>query len=164
MEEKEEQMKTTNRSPSPISKRLNMNANNINNHSTNSKFFFSTVKKRNNKNDYTIESSKSKIYFNDETKNFQNIATKVRIQNNIIEEYQKWINILMSAINDKKTDSVYNDIGTPIQEGLEEIEKLKSKNFEIKYMIIKKKIQNENNEKQLEKKKKNSKYVDKRIQ
>ena len=72
----------------------------------------------------------------------------------MIEEYQKWIHILLNAINNKKVDSTYNDIATPIQEGLEDIEKLKVKNLEIKSLIIKKKLNNEILEKQLEKNKK----------
>ena len=61
---------------------------------------------------------------------------------------------MLSVINNKNIETSYNDIGTPIQEGLEDIEKLKLKNFEIKSLIIQKKINNENMEKQLEKNKK----------
>ena len=105
----------------------------------------------------TIDSNNSKSLFerNLDEKSYQNLATNVRIQKNLIEEYQKWVNILLGVINNKKIiDSSYNDIGTPIQEGLEDIEKLKLKNLEIKTLIIKNKINNENIEKQLDKNKK----------
>ena len=49
-------------------------------------------------------------------------------------------------------NNIYDDIGTPIQENLEHIEKLKEENFKIKTLIIKQKIENEKNEKKLEKK------------
>ena len=144
MEERIEQLKTTNRDQSPISNRQNINnKNNYNNKSYNTKNLMnSSMKKKNNTNQNTIESIDNKSVFesyNDE-KTYQNLATKVRIQNNIIEEYQKWVNILLSAINSKEIESSYQDIGTPIQEGLEDIEKLKLKNFEIKYLIIKNKL------------------------
>ena len=158
MEERIEQLKTTNRDPSPISNRQNINnKNNYNNKSYNTKNLMnSSMKKKNNTNQNTIESIDNKSVFesyNDE-RTYQSLATKVRIQNNIIEEYQKWVNILLSAINSKEIESSYQDIGTPIQEGLEDIEKLKLKNFEIKSLIIKNKIKNENLEKQIEKNKK----------
>ena len=159
MEEKIEHLKTTNRDLSPISVRQNntINNNNISSKSYNSKYFInSKIKNKEKKNLNTIESINSKSVFesNNDEKTYQNLATNVRIQNNIIEEYQKWVNILLTAINNKKIESTYNDIGTPIQEGLEDIEKLKMKNLEIKSLIIKKKINNENMEKQLEKNKK----------
>ena len=159
MEEKIENLKTTNRDLSPISVRQNntINNNNISSKSYNSKYFInSKIKNKEKKNLNTIESINSKSVFesNNDEKTYQNLATNVRIQNNIIEEYQKWVNILLTAINNKKIESTYNDIGTPIQEGLEDIEKLKMKNLEIKSLIIKKKINNENMEKQLEKNKK----------
>ena len=147
MEEKMEQLKTTNRNLSPISGRQSNNKiNKINKKSYNPKYYInSTNKKTNNQSqNNTIDSYNIKSIFesNNDEKNYQNLATNVRIQNNIIEEYQKWINILLAAINDKKIESSYNDIGTPIQEGLEDIEKLKMKNFEIKTIIIKKKLNN----------------------
>ena len=159
MEEKIENLKTTNRDLSPISVRQNntINNNNISSKSYNSKYIInSKIKNKEKKNLNTIESINSKSVFesNNDEKTYQNLATNVRIQNNIIEEYQKWVNILLTAINNKKIESTYNDIGTPIQEGLEDIEKLKMKNLEIKSLIIKKKINNENMEKQLEKNKK----------
>ncbi len=164
MEERIEHLKTTNRDSSPISGRQNLSINtnkknNINDKSLNSKYFInSTFKKKQNKNlnSNTIDSYNSKSLFdsNNDEKSYQNLATNVRIQKNIIEEYQKWVNILLNAINNKTIDNSYNDIGTPIQEGLENIEKLKIQNLEIKSLIIKKKINNENMEKLLEKNKK----------
>ena len=159
MEEKIENLKTSNRNPSPISGRKNniINNNNISSQSSNSKYFVnSSIKNKDKLNFNTIDSSNSKsiIDNNYDEKNYQNLVTNIRIQNNLIEEYQKWINILLNAINNKKVDSTYNDIATPIQEGLEDIEKLKVKNLEIKSLIIKKKINNEILEKQLEKNKK----------
>ena len=164
MEERIEHLKTTNRDSSPISGRQNLSINTnkkniINYKSLNSKYFInSTFKKKQNKNlnSNTIDSYNSKSLFdsNNDEKSYQNLATNVRIQKNIIEEYQKWVNILLNAINNKTIDNSYNDIGTPIQEGLENIEKLKIQNLEIKSLIIKKKINNENMEKLLEKNKK----------
>ena len=164
MEERIEHLKTTNRDSSPISGRQNLSINTnkkniINDKSLNSKYFInSTFKKKQNKNlnSNTIDSYNSKSLFdsNNDEKSYQNLATNVRIQKNIIEEYQKWVNILLNAINNKTIDNSYNDIGTPIQEGLENIEKLKIQNLEIKSLIIKKKINNENMEKILEKNKK----------
>ena len=164
MEERIEHLKTTNRDSSPISGRQNLSINTnkkniINDKSLNSKYFInSTFKKKQNKNlnSNTIDAYNSKSLFdsNNDEKSYQNLATNVRIQKNIIEEYQKWVNILLNAINNKTIDNSYNDIGTPIQEGLENIEKLKIQNLEIKSLIIKKKINNENMEKLLEKNKK----------
>ena len=159
MEEKIENLKTSNRNPSPISGRKNniINNNNISSQSSNSKYFVnSSIKNKDKLNFNTIDSSNSKsiIDNNYDEKNYQNLVTNIRIQNNLIEEYQKWINILLNAINNKKVDSTYNDIATPIQEGLEDIEKLKVKNLEIKSLIVKKKLNNEILEKQLEKNKK----------
>ena len=44
------------------------------------------------------------------------------------------------------------ELGSPIQQNLEHIEKLKEENFKIKTLIINQKIKNENSEKKLEKK------------
>ena len=116
MEERIEQLKTTNRDQSPISNRQNINnKNNYNNKSYNTKNLMnSSMKKKNNTNQNTIESIDNKSVFesyNDE-KTYQNLATKVRIQNNIIEEYQKWVNILLSAINSKEIEDGNANINT----------------------------------------------------
>ena len=155
MEERIEHLKTTNRNQSPITGRQDINTiTTINSKIYNTKNINDSSKKK-NLNHNTIDSCNSKLFISDiEEKGYQNLATKVRIQNNIIDEYQKWINILLTAINNKKIETVYSDIGTPIQEGLEDIEKIKIKNFEIKTLIIQKKINNENMEKQIEKNKK----------
>ena len=167
MEEKSgiEQLKTTNRDPSPVSQvsggRQNIYKNNkLKKQIYNIKCYINSTNKKSNQSqnitNNTIESYNIKSIFenNNDEKNYQNLATNVRIQNNLIEEYQRWINILLTAINNKKNESSYNDIGTPIQEGLEDIEQLKQKNFEIKSKIIQTKIKNENLEKQIEKNKK----------
>ena len=164
MEDNIDQLKPTNLYPISINESEqniynNNNINAINNIPIkSSKYIFNSSSKnksRQTKN-MTIDTMNTKSIFENynEDKNYQNLATNVRIQNKIIEEYRKWVNILLTAINDKKIDKSYNDIGTPIQKGLENIEKLKSKNFEIKSLIINKKLNNENMEKQLEKKKK----------
>jgi hypothetical protein len=159
MEEKIDQLKNTNRETNSINintKNLyNNNINNANNKSIKPKYMFNSSSKKKNKQTYTIEScyTKSMIDYN-EDKNYHILAKQVRIQNKIIEEYQKWINILIPVINDKKIDNEYKDIGTPIQEGLESIEELKNTNFKVKSLIIKEKLKNENLEKQIEKKKK----------
>ena len=101
------------------------------------------------------------MFFEDdeERKNYKIFATNVRIQNKILEEYQNWINILLSVINSKKINNTYNDIGTPIQLGLKHIEKLKKENLEIKTMIIKKKENNENTEEILDIKQKTQNMI-----
>ena len=164
MEEGSESFKNINqitqaRSPSPKSGRQNINTyNNITSKSTNSKCYtLSSVKKDTNPSkDFQIDSEKKKMLFEDqeECKNYKILATNVRIQNKILEEYQNWTNILLSIINSKKINNAYNDIGTPIQLGLKHIEKLKNENLEVKTLIINKKENNENTEKMLDKKQK----------
>ena len=114
------------RSPSPKAGRQNINTyNNITNKSTNSKYYSSSsIKKDTNPNkEFVLDSEKKKMLFEDdeESKNYKILATNVRIQNKILEEYQNWINILLSVINSKKINNTYNDIGTPIQLGLKHI-------------------------------------------
>lgn len=158
MEEKIEPLKATNRGINSINannKNLYNNINNANTKTSKSKYMFNSSSKKKNNQTYTIDScyTKSMIDYN-ENKNYHILAKQVRIQNKIIEEYQKWVNILIPAINDKKMENEYKDIGTPIQEGLESIEELKVTNFKVKSLIIKEKLKNENLEKQIEKKKK----------
>ena len=131
----------------------------INNYkSTNSKYLSSSTKKLRNKvSDYTIDSENNKVLFytDEENKNYHTLANNIRIQNKILEEYQSWVKTLLSTINNNKMNqenNIYDDIGTPIQENLEHIEKLKEENFKIKTLIIKQKIENEKNQKKLEKK------------
>ena len=160
MEEKIEKLKATNHEQNSIS--INNNnlynnnsINNSNNKVSKQKYMFNSSSKKKNNQTYTIESCYTKsILDSNEEKNYHILAKQVRIQNKIIEEYQKWINILIPAINDKKIDNEYKDIGTPIQEGLLSIEELKNTNFKVKSLIIKEKLKNENLEKQIEKKKK----------
>ena len=161
------------RSPSPKTGRQKINSNsykNINNKSTNSKYnnFSSKKKQYNPLKNYTIDSEKKKALFanmEEDYKNYQILATNVRVQNKIIEEYQNWVNILLSVINTKKINcfqaeiSSYEDIGTPIQQGLENIEKLKNENLNIKTLIINKKSHNDNLEKMLDKKQKTQNMV-----
>ena len=158
MEEKLEPFKANNRGINSINannKNLYNNINNANTKTSKSKYMFNSSSKKKNNQTYTIDScyTKSMIDYN-ENKNYHILAKQVRIQNKIIEEYQKWVNILIPAINDKKMENEYKDIGTPIQEGLESIEELKVTNFKVKSLIIKEKLKNENLEKQIEKKKK----------
>ena len=152
------------RSSSPKSTKKKINSyNNINNKSTNSKYnTISSMKKENNYNkNITIDSEKNKALFEDEEENnnYQILSTNVRIQNKILEEYQNWINILLSVIDSKKINNNYNDIGTPIQQGLEHIEKLKNENLKIKTLIIKQKAKNDNIEKTLDQKQKTQNMV-----
>ena len=159
MEEKIEQLKANNYEPNLINTNTNNfynnNINNANNKTSKSKYMFNSSSKKKNNQTYTIDScyTKSMVDYN-EDKNYHFLAKQVRIQNKIIEEYQKWINILIPAINDRKIENEYKDIGTPIQEGLESIEELKNTNFKVKSLIIKEKLKNENLEKQIEKKEK----------
>ena len=118
----------------------------INNKSTNSKYFSSSSKKLKNQiQDYTIDSDNNKILFytEEENKSYQNLANEIRIQNKILEEYQNWVKTLLTVINNNKLGgniNTYDDIGTPIQQNLENIEKLKGE-------IINQNINNENMEK-----------------
>ena len=143
--------RTNHKIPNPY-KKIN------NNKSTNSKYLSSSTKKLRNKvSDYTIDSENNKVLFytEEENKNYHNLANNIRIQNKILEEYQSWVKTLLSTINNNKMNqenNIYDDIGTPIQENLEHIEKLKEENFKIKTLIIKQKIENEKSEKKLEKK------------
>ena len=130
---------------------------NIMNSSKNStKFLSSTTKKSQNQN-YTIDSENNKrLFYSEEDNNNKNnnlIANEVRIQYKILEFYQKWINTLLSVLNNNENNN-YDNIGTPIQQNLEDIEKLKEENFKIKTKIIQQKIINENLKNILEKKQK----------
>jgi len=120
-----------------------------------SRYLSSTNKKRQNQS-YTLDSDNNKVLFysEEENKNYHNLENSVRIQNKILEIYQKWVSTLLSVIDNNKINNTYNDIGTPIQQNLEYIEKLKEENFKIKAKIINQKIKNENMEEALEKKQK----------
>ena len=118
-------------------KNLRNNYNNNNNYSANK---IKTLDSVNNQNDL---SKKLDI---------KSLKSKIRSQNKLLEEYTKWINKLLTLINHK--NDLYNDSGTPIQEGLAEIEKMKNENLEIKSLIIHTKLKNELLTKNLEKKKK----------
>lgn len=142
----------------------NTSYNNSNYKSTKSKFnISSSIKKKVNPNkDYTLESDIRKPLFNkyqEENKNVHALETNIMIQNKLLDEYQKWINILLSVIDHKKINKTYNDIGTPIQERLESLEKLKDENFKTKILIINTKVSNESIEKNLDKKRKTQNMV-----
>ena len=130
----------------------------MNNRSTNSKYLSSGTKRLKNKiKDYTLDSENNKVLFysEEENKNYHNLANEIRIQNKILEEYESWVKTFLSIINNNKINNennIYDDIGSPIQQNLEHIEKLKEENFKIKTLIINQKIKNENSEKKLEKK------------
>ena len=130
----------------------------MNNRSTNSKYLSSGTKRLKNKiKDYTLDSENNKVLFysEEENKNYHNLANEIRIQNKILEEYESWVKTFLSIINNNKVNNennIYDDIGSPIQQNLEHIEKLKEENFKIKTLIINQKIKNENSEKKLEKK------------
>ena len=146
-------------SPKQSNKMLNPYKKYHNNKSTNSKYLTSNKKNLKNKmQDYTIDSENNKVLFytEEENKNYQNLANEIRIQNKILEEYKLWVKTLLSVINKNNNlidgDNVYDDIGTPIQQNLENIEKLKEENMKIKKKIINQKLKNEKTEKNLEKK------------
>ena len=130
----------------------------MNNRATNSKYLSSGTKRLKNKiKDYTLDSENNKVLFysEEENKNYHNLANEIRIQNKILEEYESWVKTFLSIINNNKVNNennIYDDIGSPIQQNLEHIEKLKEENFKIKTLIINQKIKNENSEKKLEKK------------
>ena len=132
------------------------NFNMMNSSKNSTKFLSSTTKKSQNQN-YTIDSENNKrLFYSEEDNNNKNnnlIANEVRIQYKILEFYQKWINTLLSVLNNNENNN-YDNIGTPIQQNLEDIEKLKEENFKIKTKIIQQKIINENLKNILEKKQK----------
>ena len=133
---------------------------NVNSNNKSSKYFLSSTKKSQGQN-YTIDSENNKILFisEEDNKNFKNIANDVRIQNNILEIYKNWVSTLLSVINNNELNNTYNDIGTPIQQNLEYIEKLKEENFKIKKKIINQKLKNENMEKSIENKQKTQNMI-----
>ena len=151
------------RSPSIMTKIQNNTSNNNSNYkSTKSKFnISSSIKKKVNQNkNFNLESDIRKPLFGkEENKNIHILETNIMIQNKLLEEYQKWINILLSVIDHKKINKTYNDIGTPIQERLESLEKLKDENFKTKILIINTKVNNESIEKNLDKKRKTQNMV-----
>ena len=132
------------------------NFNMMNSSKNSTKFLSSTTKKSQNQN-YTIDSENNKrLFYSEEDNNNKNnnlIANEVRIQYKILEFYQKWINTLLSVLNNNENNN-YDNIGTPIQQNLEDIEKLKEENFKIKTKIIQQKIINENLKNILSKKQK----------
>ena len=119
------------------------------------------VSNSNKKSNFPILSN-NKEAVDEEEQNCQILTTKIRIQNDIINQYQKWVGILLNIINDKKVkDDIYTDVGTPVQEGLEVIQNLYKKNYDIKQQIIEQKIKNENLKKQLEQKRKSQNMITK---
>ena len=102
-----------------------------------------------------VHNNKILFYTEEENKSYQNLANEIRIQNKILEEYQNWVKTLLTVINNNKLGgniNTYDDIGTPIQQNLENIEKLKEEDLKLK--TFKSKINNENMEKNIEKNKK----------
>ena len=67
---------------------------------------------------------------------YNDLKSLLMVQKEMIEQYQTWIQILLSVINNRESTTNHIDIGTPIQEGLKGVEKIKNDNFEIKKKII----------------------------
>ena len=67
---------------------------------------------------------------------YNDLKSLLMVQKEMMDEYQTWIQILVSVINNKESTTNHIDIGTPIQEGLKGVEKIKNDNFEIKKKII----------------------------
>ena len=113
MEEKEGEdiLKNVNNTTQPRSpsnrtgNQNNTSYNNSNYKSTKSKFnISSSIKKKANQNkDYTIESDIRKPLFNSQegNKNIHTLETNIMIQNKLLDEYQKWVNFLLSVIDHK---------------------------------------------------------------
>ena len=80
-----------------------------------------------------------------------NSANNEFILRNNLDKKRKKLEIML-GINNIPQINTYDDIGTPIQQNLENIEKLKEENLKIKTLIINQKINNENMEKNIEKK------------
>ena len=76
----------------------------------------------------------NKEYFQKEE--YNDLKSLLMIQKEMMEQYQTWIQILLSVINNRESTTNHIDIGTPIQEGLKGVEKIKNDNFEIKKKII----------------------------
>ena len=94
-------------------------------------------------NSYSNKKKKQNDYIGDD--NISLIKLKLSIQQNIMKEYQYWINTLLLIIGEKNEDeNIHFDTGTPIQEGLKKIEDLKKENFKIKEKLIKEISKNEN--------------------
>lgn len=65
------------------------------------------------------------------------LKLKILIQTNILKEYEAWTHLLLSIVGEKSTnEEIHCDLGTPIQKGLEKIEKLQNDNFKVKQQII----------------------------
>ena len=67
---------------------------------------------------------------------YNDLKSLLLVQKEMMEQYQTWIQILLSVINNRESTTNHIDIGTPIQEGLKGVEKIKNDNFEIKKKII----------------------------
>ena len=67
---------------------------------------------------------------------YNDLKSLLMVQKEMMEQYQTWIQILLSVINNRESTTNHIDIGTPIQEGLKGVEKIKNDNFEIKKKII----------------------------
>ena len=69
-------------------------------------------------------------------KAFEDLRQKVIIQNKILNEYQSWANTLVDILSEQEMTNDHLDLGTPIQERLENIQNLINENLEIKKKII----------------------------
>ena len=67
---------------------------------------------------------------------YNDLKSLLMVQKEMMEQYQTWIQILLSVINNRESTTNHIDIGTPIQEGLKGVEKIKNDNFEIKKKIL----------------------------
>ena len=109
-------------------------------------------------NSYSNKKKKQNDYIGDD--NISLIKLKLSIQQNIMKEYQYWINTLLLIIGEKNEDeNIHFDTGTPIQEGLKKIEDLKKENFKIKEKLIKEISKNENLIKKIDTLKKKNKFI-----
>ena len=115
MEEKEGEdiLKKVNNTTQPRSpsdrtgNQINTSYNNSNYKSTKSKFnVYSSMKKKSNQTkDYTLESDIRRPLFNnwqEGNKNIHTLETNIMFQNKLLEKYQKWANVLLSVIDQKK--------------------------------------------------------------
>ena len=67
---------------------------------------------------------------------YNDLKSLLMVQKEMMDQYQTWIQILLSVINNRESTTNHIDIGTPIQEGLKGVEKIKNDNFEIKKKIL----------------------------
>lgn len=102
---------------------------------------------------FTNISLSPNLYINESE--YEKLRHKVSIQNKILNEYQLWANTLVEILSDQEMTDDHLDLGTPIQEKLNDIENLIKENIEIKRKILEQREINEILEEKIKIKKNN---------